>query len=199
VRIRLRTLALLCLPLGLAPALAAPPAAAGDLYRYVDARGIVHFTNSPTDRRFQPVRPVRERLQVTARHRDAFDGVIASAARQHGVPPALVKAVIAAESAFQPRALSRKGAMGLMQLMPETAAYLGVREPFRPEANVYGGTAYLRELHDRFGDWTHTLAAYNAGPTAVERYRGVPPYAETRQYVKRVFSYYRRFHGHFGR
>jgi soluble lytic murein transglycosylase-like protein len=89
--------------------------------------------------------------------------------------------------------------MGLMQLMPKTAIFLGVESPFQADENVWGGTQYLRRLHDRFGSWTHTLAAYNAGPTAVARYRGVPPYPETRQYVKKVLSYYRRFHGDFAR
>ena len=87
--------------------------------------------------------------------------------------------------------------MGLMQLMPATAELMGVEEPFQARQNVQGGTRYLRALHDRFGSWTHTLAAYNAGPSAVDQYRGVPPFAETRQYVKRVLSYYRRYHGDF--
>jgi soluble lytic murein transglycosylase-like protein len=129
--------------------------------------------------------------------RSSYDDLIARASRRHGVPPALVKAVIHAESAFDPRALSPKGAMGLMQLMPATAQLLGVSKPYQASENVEGGTRYLRSLHDRYGSWTHTLAAYNAGPSAVDHYRGVPPYAETRQYVKRVLSYYRRYHGDF--
>ncbi len=194
-----------CLLLLLAATLPAP-AAAGALYRYVDPRGVVHFTNAPTDRRFAKVEPARVRRSQRAATRKGlagraarYDALIQSAAREHGVPPALVKAVIAAESSFRVDAVSPKGAMGLMQLMPATAAILGVESPFRPEENVHGGTRYLRRLHDRFGSWTHTLAAYNAGPTAVSRYRGVPPYPETRQYVKRVLSYYRRFHGDFPR
>jgi soluble lytic murein transglycosylase-like protein len=110
-----------------------------------------------------------------------------------------VKAVIHAESAFDPKAVSPKGAMGLMQLMPDTAEALGVARPFQVTQNVYGGTRYLRALHNRYGSWTHTLAAYNAGPAAVDQYRGVPPYNETRRYVKRVLSYYRRYHGDFPR
>ena len=126
-----------------------------------------------------------------------YDDLIKRASRRHGVPAALVKAVIHAESAFNPRAVSPKGAMGLMQLMPATAQQLGVAKPFHASQNVQGGTRYLRSLHERYGNWTHTLAAYNAGPTAVDHYRGVPPYTETRQYVKRVLSYYRRYHGDF--
>jgi soluble lytic murein transglycosylase len=180
---------------------AAPAAAQGGLYRFVDARGVVHFTNRPTDGRFEQVRAPkgfgRSRGGVVAVH--TFDPLIAEASRQHGVPPALVKAVIHAESAFDPRAVSRKGAMGLMQLMPDTARSLGVREPFAAAQNVLAGTRYLRRLHDRYGSWTFTLAAYNAGPGAVDRYRGVPPYGETRQYVTKVLSYYRRYHGDFPR
>jgi soluble lytic murein transglycosylase-like protein len=185
------------LGLGLAGARSAN--AGSDLYRYTDDQGVVHFTDRQKDERYALVsmprgvshhRPTRSRV---------YDTVIVAAAVQYGVPAALVKAVIAAESAFNARAVSPKGAMGLMQLMPETAADLGVREPFRAADNVRGGTRYLRSLHDRYGDWTRTLAAYNAGPTAVDRHRGVPPYQETRQYVERVLSYYRRFHGDFAR
>ena len=125
--------------------------------------------------------------------------MIQEAASDAGIPPALVKAVIHAESAFDSEAVSKKGAMGLMQLMPGTARELGVVQPFRADDNVRGGSLYLRRLHDRYGSWAHTLAAYNAGPTAVDRHRGIPPFAETQQYVRRVLSYYRRYHGDFPR
>jgi soluble lytic murein transglycosylase-like protein len=137
--------------------------------------------------------------RVRPGHPGTYDPVIRSASREHGVPAALVKAVIAAESSFDAAAVSPKGAMGLMQLMPGTARELGVDDAFHSEQNVDGGTRYLRELYDRYGDWMRTLAAYNAGPEAVDRYRGVPPYSETREYVKRVLSYYRRFHDDFAR
>jgi soluble lytic murein transglycosylase-like protein len=117
-------------------------------------------------------------------------GLIERYARLRDLKPELVHAVIAAESAYDPRALSRKGAQGLMQLMPETARELGVREPYDPEENIGGGTLYLRRLLDRFGELELALAAYNAGPTAVERHGDVPPYAETRTYVRRVLSLY---------
>jgi len=129
----------------------------------------------------------------------AFDQLILRAARRHGLPPALVKAVVKAESNFQPNAISDKGAQGLMQLMPATAEDLGVDHPFTPEENVLGGSRYLREMYDRFGDWEHALAAYNAGPGAVDRFGGVPPYAETQEYVERVLHYYRRYDGDFSR
>jgi soluble lytic murein transglycosylase-like protein len=173
------------------------------LYRYVDERGVVHFTNVPSDSRYARIDPPRS-LIIYSRNRPAasvhtYDQLIRSASQRHGVPAAMVKAVIHAESGFDPRAVSPKGAMGLMQLMPATARRMGVAQPFQARENVQGGARYLRSLHDRYGSWTYTLAAYNAGPSAVDYYRGVPPFAETRQYVKRVLSYYRRFHGDFAR
>ena len=171
------------------------------LYRYVDDRGVVHFTNAPSDRRYSRITVLRSlATRSSARYITpvrTYDDLIKRASRRHGVPAALVKAVIHAESAFNPQAVSPKGAMGLMQLMPATARLLGVAKPFPASQNVQGGTRYLRSLHDRYGNWTHTLAAYNAGPSAVDQYRGIPPYNETRQYVKRVLSYYRRYHGDF--
>ena len=116
-----------------------------------------------------------------------FDAIIDDHARAQGLSPVLVRAVIEAESAFNPRAVSRVGAMGLMQLMPGTAKDLGVADPFDPVDNIRGGTKYLRALLDRFGgDVRLALAAYNAGPGAVERYDNVPPYRETRNYVAKI-------------
>jgi hypothetical protein len=116
-----------------------------------------------------------------------FDAVIDEHARRNGLAPDLVRAVIRVESAFNPNAVSSKGAMGLMQLMPATAAELGVSNPFHPEQNIRGGTVYLKRLLDRYDqDVTLALAAYNAGPGAVERYGAVPPYRETKRYVEKV-------------
>jgi len=112
---------------------------------------------------------------------------IAEAAGVWGVDPDLVRAVIEVESAFEPRAVSAKGAMGLMQLMPATARQYGVADPFDPRSNIEAGTRHLRSLLDRF-DLSLALAAYNAGVGAVERYGGVPPYRETRSYVRRVMA-----------
>jgi soluble lytic murein transglycosylase-like protein len=109
----------------------------------------------------------------------------------NGLDPRLVRAVIQAESGWNHRALSGKGAMGLMQLMPDTAVVLAVDDPWDAAQNVRGGTAYLADLLDRFGSVELALAAYNAGPTAVERYDGIPPYAETREFVRRVLSLWR--------
>jgi soluble lytic murein transglycosylase-like protein len=115
--------------------------------------------------------------------------VVAEAAAGEGIDARLVEAVVRAESAWNPRAVSRKGAIGLMQLMPATAAELAV-DPWDAAANARGGVRYLRHLLDRFGRLEHALAAYNAGPGAVERHGGVPPYAETRAYVRRVLALY---------
>ena len=116
---------------------------------------------------------------------------IDAGARAAGVDPALVAAVAQTESADDPNARSAVGAQGVMQLMPETARSLGVTDPLDPIQNVRGGATYLRTLIDRFGDLKSAIAAYNAGPGAVERYGGVPPYAETRAYVERVLEAYR--------
>jgi soluble lytic murein transglycosylase-like protein len=121
-----------------------------------------------------------------------FRGLVERVARRYGLDPALVDAVVRAESGYDPQATSPAGAMGLMQLMPATARALGVVDPYDPVQNVEGGVRYLRGLLDRFGDVTLALAAYNAGPGAVTRYGGVPPYRETRAYVERVLSTWQR-------
>jgi len=127
-----------------------------------------------------------------ASHPGALRDLITAAAAREGLDPALVEAVVAIESAFNPRAISRKGAMGLMQLMPQTAARYGVSDPFDPEENLTGGIRYLRDLLHRFdGDLRYALAAYNAGETAVLTYGGIPPYRETREYVRLVLARYR--------
>jgi soluble lytic murein transglycosylase len=182
--------------------LASPAQAGGPIYTFVDERGVTHFTNlPPRDARYQPV-PRRQQNGFSfgrVPNYWGYDGLIGLTARENQVQPALVKAVIAAESNFDPDAVSRKGARGLMQLMPGTAQELGVDDPHQPGENVRGGTRYLRSMLDRYGDLSRAIAAYNAGPTAVDRYGGVPPYPETRDYVNRVLTYYRAYHGDFGR
>ena len=121
-----------------------------------------------------------------------FEDLIRDASRREGVDEHLVKAVVEAESNFNPQAVSSAGAKGLMQLMDGTARALGVRDPFDPASNVAGGVRFLRSLLDRFGSIPLALAAYNAGPGAVERHRGRPPYEETRSYVERVLQLHRR-------
>jgi len=125
--------------------------------------------------------PVKERLDVP------FEELIRAAAEKHGVEAQLIASVIAVESNFNPRAVSRKLAQGLMQLMPETAARFAVTNMFDPAQNIEAGTRYLKELLERYGqDLRLALAAYNAGPERVEQYQGVPPYRETRSYVRKV-------------
>jgi soluble lytic murein transglycosylase-like protein len=193
--------ALLPVGIGLLAALflgaAAPARAGGPVVTFVDAHGVMHFTNRPHEPRY------RSMTELVSQRRPAprppagwqYDGLVGLTARQNDLPVALVKAVIAAESGFDPEAISRKGALGLMQLMPSTSAQLGLEDPLRPDENVRGGVRYLRALIDRYDDLSLALAAYNAGPTAVDRYGGIPPYRETRDYVKRVLTYYRDYHG----
>ena len=123
-----------------------------------------------------------------------YDHHIREAANLYQLPESFIRAVMRVESDFSPEVVSHAGAMGLMQLMPRTASSMGVRDPFDPRQNILGGARYLRVLANKFnGDLVLTIAAYNAGEGAVVRYRGVPPYAETRRYVQRVLRYYYAF------
>jgi len=125
--------------------------------------------------------------------RAELEALAADVARRHGLDPALVLAVASVESSFKPKAVSPKGALGLMQLMPATATALGVEDALDPETNLEGGSRYLAELLTLYGgDLTRTLAAYNAGPGAVKRHGGIPPYRETRAYVKKVLERYKK-------
>jgi soluble lytic murein transglycosylase-like protein len=134
---------------------------------------------------------VLEEIRPTASGMADFERLVGEAAQRHGLDPALVMAVIGVESGFQPEAVSPKGAQGLMQLMPGTARDMGVTDPFDPAANLDGGSRYLSSLVARYeGDLAKALAAYNAGMGAVARHRGVPPYAETRRYVREVLGRY---------
>lgn len=183
----------------------AAPVSAGEMYGYVDEHGTYVVTDRPSDPRARPYTPgdferwalaqdgtphagVGEARpsRVTAPRVSRFDDVIADAARRHGVPFALVKAVVAAESGFDARAVSRAGARGLMQLMPGTARDLGVEDSFDARANVDGGTRYLAALLRSFGSERLALAAYNAGPARVAKLGRVPDFPETRVYVEKV-------------
>ncbi len=185
--------------------LAAPHVALADIYRYVDANGVEHYTNiQPSTRGWQRVvhssgasvaRGPRTRV-AAMRPPDPdrmkrYDGFIREAALVYRLPEAFLRAVMRVESNFYPDAVSNRGAMGLMQLMPGTAASMGVLDAFDPRQNVLGGARFLRVLANSYGgDLVRTIAAYNAGPGAVQRYDGIPPYAETRRYVQRVLTHY---------
>jgi soluble lytic murein transglycosylase len=170
--------------------------APGQVYVFKDADGITHFTDTPPHTGFE-LHPSSLRVRPRLRSQ-AWDGVIARTSRMYAVPPALVKAVIHTESAFDPLAISRRGARGLMQLMPTTARALGVDDPHDPWQNIDGGTRYLRYLIERYkGDTTLALAAYNAGESAVRRFGGIPPYGETERYVRKVLVWAARYDADF--
>lgn len=182
--------------LSVSVALAAPLAAAADTFRLVAPDGTVHYTNAPTDPAYRrmgfTVRP-SESGGAAAYRPAANDSVsrhIREASSRYGVPERLVTAVIRAESGFNPRAVSSKGAQGLMQLMPRTASMLGVRNSFDPAENIDGGVRHLRGLIEQFQNLPLALAAYNAGAQAVTLYRGIPPYPETQGYVQKVMSFF---------
>jgi soluble lytic murein transglycosylase-like protein len=175
-----------------------PAVSQADIYRYEDDEGIVHFTDAPTDKRFKIfMRDIRKDKQLRTLLKMSrsvnpaeYDHIIKTSSDKYGVSTSLIKAVIHAESGYNPNAVSHKGASGLMQLMPGTAKSLKVSNSFDPKDNVEGGVKYLRFLLDTFkGDVSLALAAYNAGLSKVAKYGGIPPYPETRNYVNKVLSY----------
>ena len=185
-------------------ALAASPCARADIFSYTDSQGVAHFSNVPTDSRFSlllttphedsPAAPTAKPGINWLAHAEQFTAAISTAAKANTVPAALVRAVIAVESGFNPRAVSKKGAVGLMQLQPQTARRYGVKDIYDPEQNIRAGAHYLSDLLVRYNSNLElALAAYNAGEQAVERYgRHVPPFAETQSYVPNVMRIYRR-------
>lgn len=178
-----------------------------EIYHYVDDSGHHHFTTYRM-RGMELVEVIgaetqeRQRSDTSSRRssqrsrsydHDAFDSVIREASEAYDIPFEFIKAVIKAESAFNPRAVSRAGAQGLMQLMPRTGESLGVEDPFDPRQNILGGTLYLRQLSDRYGgDINLVLSGYNAGPGAVAEKQGIP-YEATRRYIQTVYRYYQEY------
>jgi soluble lytic murein transglycosylase-like protein len=180
---------------------------AGELYSYVDDEGVIHFSNAPSDTRYRKVRKAggggvyrasgRARARPIARTTsyERWRDHIRAAAEKYKLPEALLLAVMAVESNFDPQAVSEKGAVGLMQLMPGTARDMYVSDAYEPAQNIEGGARYLRVLANRYGgDMVRTLAAYNAGPEAVRRAGGaVPNIPETQEYVRKVVALYEAF------
>jgi soluble lytic murein transglycosylase-like protein len=185
--------------------LAAPCRA--DIYSHIDKDGVVHFTNIRRPgrkwKRIMRTGPGKARVVHARRsHKLApdrytrYDTHIREAAALYHIPEALVRAVIRVESDYDPRAVSRVGAAGLMQLMPKTANGLGVTDRFDPRQNIFGGTRFLRLMANRLrGDLPLTIAAYHAGPGAVKKYKGIPPYRTTQTYVRLVLARYYKYRG----
>ncbi len=184
---------------------AAAPALA-DIYQYTDENGVLHFTNvnggGRNQKRVRTEKEPARSASITPHARSSapissvnipsnYVDAITTSCSRHGVDPSLVHAIVKVESDFNPYALSRKGAMGLMQLMPETAAVLNVKDSFDPAQNIDGGVKYLRYLIDRYeGNLSLALAAYNSGENAVKKWGTVPPFKETQQYVQRILRIY---------
>jgi soluble lytic murein transglycosylase len=163
-----------------------------EMYRYISPNGTVHMTNVPSDRRFSPL--ANKRTYHASILDQELEDAVAQYAEEYRLSPALVMAVIKAESDFNPIVISKAGAVGLMQLIPETAIQHGVRNLYDTRDNIAGGARHLRYLLDRYhGNVRLALAAYNAGERKVDRYRQIPPFKETRAYVKKVMGFYRDY------
>lgn len=170
------------------------------IYGFVDDSGVYHFTNikPANSKKYQVVIPDQPKASLANYSKninnDQYDSLIMQHSYNHGVDPTLVKAVMKAESNFNPQALSPKGAQGLMQLMPDTARHMSVYDPFNPDDNIRGGTKYLSLLNETFqGNLELILAAYNAGPNRVKEHNmNIPPFEETRNFIKRVKHYYNK-------
>lgn len=195
-----------CLAFGAAVAAAfVPGQASADIFKYTDDEGVIHFSNKPSgDGRYQLfLKSSKARRSGVAAVMPSdgspdrftrYDEHIRQAAILYQIPEELIRSIIMVESNYDPRAVSPAGAQGLMQMIPETALRMQVRDSFDPREAIFGGTRYLRVLANMFnGDLELTIAGYNAGEAAVVRYAGIPPFEETQAYVVRVLGYYRRY------
>jgi len=165
-----------------------------DIYMYIDSNGVVNFTNTPTSTDYklyikEKIKRIQQRVSTKK-----YDDIIKKAQKRYGVEFSLIKAVIQVESGFNPKAVSKKGAKGLMQIMPGNYKNLSVKDPFNPSQNIMGGTLYLQRLLKRYKNKLPlALAAYNAGPQAVDKYKRIPPFKETQNYVRKVMETYSRY------
>jgi soluble lytic murein transglycosylase len=162
-----------------------------DIYKYIDSNGVMHFTNTPMSTGYEVYIKERPEKKPELFASTEYDDFILQACKRHGMDFSLVKAMIKVESNFDNWAVSKKGAKGLMQIMPDNYQKLKIQDPFNPWENIMGGTEYIKLMMERFsGKLPLALAAYNAGPAAVERFDQIPPYRETERYVKKVMKYY---------
>jgi soluble lytic murein transglycosylase-like protein len=162
-----------------------------DIYRYIDNEGVIHFTNAPTSSAYTVFIRERPEKSLSRYSTDKYDHIIAEASKKHEISFSLLKALIKVESNFDARAVSRAGAMGLMQIMPENLETLHIKDPFDPLESIMGGACYFKKLLRRYdGRLPLALAAYNAGPERVDRLNGIPPIRETEDYVRSVLKYY---------
>jgi len=166
----------------------AVPVVQADIYLFIDSQGVLHFTNAPTSSQYTLY--IKERPKPATATKK-YDGIIQEASNMFGLSFSLLKAMIKVESNFDSRAVSKKGALGLMQIMPQNLQAFNIREPYDPKDNIMGGARYFKLLIERFeGKLPLALAAYNAGPTIVDKYRDIPPIKETQDYVKKVMKYF---------
>ena len=164
------------------------PVVQADIYLFIDSQGVLHFTNAPTSSQYTLY--IKERPKPATATKK-YDGIIQEASNTFGLSFSLLKAMIKVESNFDSRAISKKGALGLMQIMPQNLQAFNIREPYDPKDNIMGGARYFKSLIERFeGKLPLALAAYNAGPTIVDKYRDIPPIKETQDYVKKVMKYF---------
>jgi hypothetical protein len=203
-----RKKALIIISITLLFSLCRPRAGMADIYQYTDKDGVVHFTNvgavnGKKSKRVKAAVPAEHQMATlprstspsralaSSKYPSTYVDIINTACGRHGIDPALVHAIVKVESDFNPYALSQKGAMGLMQLMPQTAVVMNVGNSFNPNENIDGGVKYLRYLIDRYeGNLPLALAAYNSGETAVKKWGAIPPFPETQNYVQRIMKIY---------
>jgi len=163
-----------------------------DIYRYQDNNGVWHFTDLQTDIKYKLY--IKSRDITPVAYIKEYGSIIEQASERFSMEPSFIKAVIKAESDFNNHATSKKGAQGLMQLMPKTANDMNVQDPYNPEENIFGGTRYLSLMMDRFNQNKElALAAYNAGPEKVAAHNGIPPFPETQAFIRRVLMYYDQY------